>query len=97
MQNPVDEVFVLVVAEPLDERRGGEGDAHPVGGQAVLGEAVVEEGGYGDFGGAELFLLLDEVGAADEADGDVVAEGAEEGEHGRRDGLVRGLLAVCFA
>lgn len=62
--------------------------AELVGCQAVLGEAEVEERGYVDGRGAELFLLLDEVGAADEADGAFLTEGGEEGEHFGGDGLV---------
>ena len=80
-QDPVHELFVCGFAEPGDERGRGEGDAHAEGCETVLGEREVEEGGYREGGGAELFLLFDEVGAADEADGAFVAEGGEEGEH----------------
>lgn len=81
VQAEVGEFLVLGLADPADEAVGGEGLAQLVGREAVLGEAVVEEGGDGDAGGlAELLFLLDEVGAADEADGALFAEGLEEGE-----------------
>lgn len=81
VQAKVCELLVLGLADPADEAVGGEGLAQLVGREAVLGEAVVEEGGDGDAGGpAELLLLLDEVGAADEADGALLSEGLEEGE-----------------
>lgn len=64
------ELLVLVLADPLDEAVAGHGLAELVGRQAILGEAEVEEGGDGDASGlAQLLLLLDEVGAADETDG----------------------------
>lgn len=81
VQDKLDEVFVVVLADVLDEGVGGEGLAELEGGEAVFGEAKVEEGGYGHAEGvAELFLLLGEVGAADEADGDFLAELGEEEE-----------------
>jgi hypothetical protein len=86
----VDELLVLVLADPLDEAVGGQGLAELVGDEAVLGEAKVEERGDGDAGGlAELLLLLDEVGAADEADGALLAESLEEIEHLVGGGLTR--------
>jgi len=42
-----------------------QGYAEAVGGEAVFGEAEVEEGCDGDGRGAELFLLFCEVRAAD--------------------------------
>jgi hypothetical protein len=81
VQAEVGELFVLVLADPFDEAVAGHGLAELVGRQAVLGEAEVEEGGDGDAGGlAQLLLLLDEVGATDEADGALGAEGLEEVE-----------------
>ena len=80
VQAEVGELLVLFLAEPLDEAVGGELLAQLVGRQAVLAEAEVEEGGDGDAGGlAELLLLLGEVGAADEADGALLAQGGEDG------------------
>ena len=79
VQAEVGELLVLVLAEPADEAGGGEGLAELEGGQAVLAEAEVEEGGDGHAGGlADLLLLLGEVGAADEADGALLAEGAQD-------------------
>lgn len=92
MQDETDQFLVVVFANVLDETVGRERHSHANGGQAVLGEAVVEEGCDGDAGGSELLLLLCEVGAADEADGDFVAEGGEELEHFGGDGLRRGAL-----
>lgn len=81
MQDKVGQLLVLVLADPLDEAVGGQRLAQLVRGQAVLGEAVVKEGGDGHAGGlAELLFLLDEVGAADEADGALLAESLEEVE-----------------
>ena len=81
VQDEAHELLVVVLADPLDERVRRERHAHADRRQAVLGEAEVEEVGDGDAGGAELLLLLGQVGAADEADGDFVAEGGEELEH----------------
>ena len=98
IRNVVQEEFyqllVVVFAEPLDEAVARERLAHAVGGEAVFREAEVEEGGDGDGGGAELFLLLVVVGAADEADGDFVAELGEEEEHFGGDILEGGLGGV---
>lgn len=81
VQDEVGKLLVLVLANPLDEAAGRERLAQLVCGQTVLGEAVVEEGGDRHAGGlAELLLLLDEVGAADEASGALLAEGLEEVE-----------------
>ena len=79
VQAKVGELLPAVLAELGDEAVGGQGLAELEGGQAVLGEAKVEEGGDGDAGGfAELLLLLDKVGAADEADGALLAEAGED-------------------
>lgn len=81
VQDEVGKLLVLVLTNPLDKAVGGERLAQLVCGQAVLGEAVVEEGGDRHASGlAELLLLLDEVGAADEANGALLAEGLEEVE-----------------
>jgi hypothetical protein len=91
VQDKIDQLLVLVLADPLDEAVGGQRLAQLVRGQAVLGEAVVEEGGDRHAGGlAELLLLLDEVGAADEADGALLAEGLEELEDFGR-GILEGF------
>ena len=44
-----------------------------------------------------MFLLLDEVGAADETDGASVAEGGEKLEHGRGNVLERVLVGAAGA
>lgn len=80
VEGEADELLVLVLANVLYEAVGGEGLAELVGRQAVLGEAEVEEGGDGGGGVAELLLLLGVVGAADEADGALLAEAGEEVE-----------------
>ena len=66
----------------MNETATGQGLAHAVGDQAIFGEAEVEEGGDGNGRGAQVRLLLDQVGAADEANGAFVAEGGQELEHG---------------
>jgi hypothetical protein len=96
VQAKVDELLPVVLADGADEAVGGQLLAELVGGEAVLAEAVVEEGGDGDAGGAaELLLLLGEVGAADEADGALLAEGVEGGEGLGGDLLLRGELGQC--
>lgn len=92
VEGEVCELLVLVLADPFDEAVGGEGLAELIGGQAVLGEAEVEEGGDGGARGlAELLFLLGEVGAADVADGALLAEGLEEGEDLGGGALVEGV------
>ena len=78
VQHEAHQLLVLLFADVLDEAVGGQLLAQLVGSQAVLGEAEVEEGRHVRVGRAELFLLLDEVGAAYEADGDFLAEAGEE-------------------
>lgn len=94
VEDKADELLVLVLADPFDEAVGGQLGAHLVGRQTVLGEAEVEHGRHGPARGAELLLLLDQVGAAYEADGALLAQGLEHGkdlgrgrlENGRRGG-----------
>jgi hypothetical protein len=87
VQDEAHQLLVVVLPNPLDEAVRRERHTHTDRREPVLREAEVEEGGDGDAGGAELFLLLGEVGAADEADGDFVAQGGEELQHLGRDGL----------
>ena len=87
VQDEAHKLLVVVLANPLDEAVRRERHTHANSCKSVLREAEVEEGGDGDAGGAELFLLLGEVGAADKADRDFVTEGGQELEHLRRDGL----------
>jgi hypothetical protein len=81
VQDELDELLVRLLANPLDERRRGERDAHAVCGQTVLGEAEVEEAGDGNGSSTELFLLLDEIATANEANGDLVTKLRQESEH----------------
>lgn len=87
VQYELDELLVLVLADPLDEGRGGEGHAHAVRGETILGEAKVEERCDVDRGLAELFLLLHKVGPSYETNCDFVTELGEELKHFRRYGL----------
>lgn len=93
----VGKLLVLVLADPADEVVGVEGLAQLEGRESVLGEAEVEEGGDGDAGGlAELFLLLLEVGATDEADGALLAEAAQELEDLGGSGLGAGRREISL-
>jgi hypothetical protein len=71
---PLDKLVVLFLTDPRYEALAREFLAQSVCGQSVLGEAEVEEGGDVDVGCCKLLLLLDEVGAAYEADSDLVAK-----------------------
>lgn len=81
VETKVDELLVLGLADPLNEAVGRECLAVLVRRQAVLGEAKVEESLDVHIGCAELFLLLDQVAAAHETDGGLLAESSEELEH----------------
>ena len=78
MQNEPRQLLIVLFSNPLDKTVRCERYTHTIGRQTVLGETEIEERGYGDGSCAELFLLLDEVGASDEPDGDFVAECGEE-------------------
>ena len=81
VQDELDQLLVLVLADPLDEAVGLELLTELDGCEAVLGEAEVEEGRHIHAGrGADLFLLFDQVAAADEADGAFLAEAGEDVE-----------------
>lgn len=80
MQDKVDELLVFIFADPFDETVGGQFLAELEGCEAVFCEAKVEERCDGDAGWfADLFLLLVEVGAADETDSAFLTEGGENG------------------
>lgn len=81
MAVPFDELVVLLLPNPRYEALALELRAQTECGEAVLGEAEVEERGDVDVGGCELFLLLDQVRAADEPDCNLVAELREQLEH----------------
>lgn len=95
VQAEADELLVPVLPDPLDEAVGVELRAVLVRRQAVLGEAEVEEGRHVHLGRADLLLLLDEVAAAHEADGALLAEAGEELEHLGRDGLAGKVSAIA--
>lgn len=81
VQTEVGKFLVAVFANELDEAVGRQFLAQLECLQAVFGEAVVEEGRDGGASRlAELFFLLDEVGAADEANGDFLTQLAKQGE-----------------
>lgn len=81
MQHKLDKALVLLLAQPPNEACRRESFAHFVRCEPVLSEAKVEERGDWNIGLAELFLLLGKIGAADEADGNLLAELVQEGEH----------------
>lgn len=93
MQNVVDQLLVLGLADPLDEAVRRELLAQLVRREAVFGEAKVEEGrdGHPTGGFSDLFLLFGKVGAADEAYGALLAEGGED-----RENLGGGVLSGGF-
>jgi hypothetical protein len=95
MQQELDQLLVFLFADPFYEAVGRQWHAELVGREPVFREAEVEERGYGDGGGAELFLLLGEVRATDEADGYFLAERGEERKHFGGGSLVALLVGDC--
>lgn len=95
VQAEVDELLVLVLANPLDEAVGLQRRAKLEGRQSILGEAEVEELGDAHAGGlAELLLLLSEVGAADVASRALGAEGLKESENLGGGGLLEAKFVL---
>lgn len=98
VQDEVAQLLVLLLSDPGDEGGRRERHAHAVCGQAVLGEAEVEERRGRDAGRAELLLLLGEVGAADEANGDFLAQLREDledfGGHALQGNTVRQAMRI---
>lgn len=86
---PLNQPLVLLLTDPSNEACAGKLLPQPVRRQPVFREAEVEERGHIDVA-ANLFLLLDQVGAADVADGDLVTELREQLEHLGLDELARG-------
>lgn len=78
-QHEVDQLLVAGLAQPADEVGRRQRLPGLEGREAVLGEAEVEERRHGDGGAAELLLLLGQVGAADVAHCDLLAQAGEEG------------------
>lgn len=87
-QHEVNELLILLLTKPLDERSRRERNTETERGETVFGETEVEQRGDGKVSGTELFLLFGEVRAADEADGAFVAELREDLEHFGRDALL---------
>lgn len=81
VQDELDQLLVLRLADPLDEAVRRQGHAALEGREPVFGKAEIEEGGDRDLGRAELLLLLGHVAAAYIADGAFLAERGKEGEH----------------
>lgn len=87
-QTEVGQLLVLFLAQPADETLTRKLGSQSVCCEAVLCEAEVEKTHNGYGGCAELFLLFDKVGAADEANGTLMAECREKLQHFRSDGLI---------
>lgn len=82
VQDELDQLLVLRLADPLDEAVGRERHPELVCREPVLREAEVEERRDGHFERvAELFLLFLEVGPAHEADCYLLAQLGEEEQH----------------
>jgi len=58
MQDELDHILILVFANPFYEGVRSERKTRFVGCETVFRKAEIEEGGYGDRRGTELFLLL---------------------------------------
>ena len=86
-QTKIDQLLVLLLPQPSNKAITRQLLPQPNSSQSILSKAEIEEAGDGYRGRAELFLLLHEIGTADEADGAFVAEGGEELQHFGGDGL----------
>ena len=86
-QTKVHQLLILLLSQPADEAIARQCLSKSYSRQAIFSEAEIEEAGDGDRGCAELFLLFDEIGAANEAYGAFMAEGGEELKHFGGDGL----------
>jgi hypothetical protein len=86
-QAEIDQLLVLFLPQPTNEACARHLLPEPVCCQAILGKAEVEQASDRYRGRAKLFLLLDEVGAADEANGAFVTEGGQELKHFGSDSL----------
>lgn len=81
VEDEFDEFFVRLLANPFYEAVAWQLDSQFVSCEAVLAETEIEHACNGATGGSELFLLLDEVGAANKADGALMAESLQGGQH----------------
>ena len=86
-QTKVHQLLILLLSQPANEAIAGQRLPKSYSRQAIFSEAEIEEACDGDRGCAELFLLFDEIGAANEAYGAFMAEGGEELQHFGGDGL----------
>ena len=78
LHDPVDQPLDVVLAQVLGDGLDLQKVSVLVGHEAVLGEVVRKDLGNAN---SELLLLLGEVGAADDADGDLLGEGLHEVHH----------------
>ena len=90
-QTKVHQLLILLLSKPSNKAITSQLLPQSNSSQPILCKAEIEEAGDGYRGRAELFLLLHEIGTADEADGAFVAEGREELQHFGGDGLERWL------
>ena len=89
LQHEIDQLLVSLFAQPTDETLARELLPEPVRREAVFGEAEIKERRDGDLPGAELLLLLDQIGTADSANGTFMPQRREELLHCRGHGLWR--------
>lgn len=73
-QHKIYQLLVPLFTQPAHEALAGELLRESVRRQAILGKTEIEEGGDGYLRRAELLLLLDQIGAADETDSTFVSE-----------------------
>lgn len=84
-------MLILLLPQPANEARTSQLLSQSISRQTILRKAKVEEASNGYRGRAKLFLLFDEIGAPNEADGAFVSEGGEKLEHFGGDGLDKPL------
>ena len=94
-QTKVHQFLILLLPQPANEAITRQRLPQSNSGQAIFREAEIEEPRDGDRGCAELFLLFDEIGAANETYGAFMAEGGEELKHFGGDGLGMGFSRCC--
>ncbi len=93
-QTEVHQLLILLLPQPPNEAVASQLLSKSNSRQAIFSEAEIEEAGDGDGGCAELFLLFDEIGSANEAYGAFMAESGEELEHFGGDSLGRYLVLL---
>ena len=95
-QTKIDQLLILLLPQPSNKAITSQLLPQSNSSQSILSKAEIEEAGDGYRGRAKLFLLLHEIGTADEADGAFVAEGGEELQHFGGDGLEWWLAFFFF-